>query len=219
MKKLITFALLTFCAATFAQRATFEAPIVNGDFSSTTQRNNGTLNGRAPFMQGATGWQIPNSYNVGVQGGALTMYETFSAASRYRPTVDKAQQWFTAPVDNYFVSFDYQIVGADPYVAGTNLYVKVGTTDYQVPWVETSGWVTSKFRTYLAQQDNMIEIGTNKAPKVMNTNILPDPTAYAKVDNIRVWKYAPTPAIPEPETYVMMLAGLAVIAIKTRKTK
>lgn len=53
MKKLITFALLTFCAATFAQRATVEAPIVNGDFSSTTQRNNGTLNGRAPFMQGA----------------------------------------------------------------------------------------------------------------------------------------------------------------------
>lgn len=205
MKKIITTIILAVgCSLGIAQNL-----VKNGDFSDTTVRTNGTFTGFANFPNGASNWYIPNSYNIGVSNGYLKMDDTYWLNSRFHPSVNVARQNLDVGTGDYIVKFDYQIVGNDPWYGGNGISVKFGDTNFTTPWV-SGGWVSESFNTHLSGGNNMLELGTLKAPKGSYDSMA---KSYVKFDNISV-----TP-VPENLTLTMMLAGVGVLGFKINKRK
>lgn len=164
-------------------------PILNGNFSAAFVRTNGTLNGKAPFLPGATGWQMTPSYNAGNPMGFLIMYANI-ATSAPAPGANIASQWLKAlPAGTYTLSFDYRFQNKDPYVTGNGLRVAIGSKIITIPWSANKPWTRVSTTFYLPAGNHPLTFATLLGPKKINLNIAPSPVAWAGIDNVVLVKH------------------------------
>lgn len=197
MSKLIL--AVAIAAASFSGAASADNLILNGGFDAVT---GGKLNdfitvgaGQEAIAHWTVGGVsvdvINNSYNA-ISGNSIDMLGT--------PGPGAISQSFTAVAGaTYTLSFD---LTHNPYSHGAELDVFVGNQKYSF---DGSSGVTNYTFNFVA---------ASASETLTFKSVGGDGYSGAVLDNVSV-----TAAVPEPETYAMMLAGLGLVGAIARRRK
>lgn len=197
MKRLVMLAVSSlFSAAALAATPT----IVNGSFETNS------VNGNYAYGEVASGWSISSGAGVSANNTAWTGTTATGSYFAFLQNVSSMSQTFTSSsAANYSFSFDLALRSG--YSAGQAVSVsldgvELGTYTASLLWSSTNAVAAN------------IAAGTHTLTFAgLNPGNAFDTTAF--VDNVSM----SVSAVPEADTYAMLLAGLGVVGFVARRRK
>jgi PEP-CTERM motif len=191
-------------AATYTNRATFESAI-NISYTETFQSLNGTAGFSGPIAM-PTGLTVSSpSNNLFSVGAGQSSNPTEAIGSNY-PAAD-------------FLSFD---LGGNYLAFGADLFQNFGggtqsssAVTYALSFFN-GATLLSSITSLVAPHGGSFIGFTSDAGTFNRVQVLSQANSYEVLDNVTVGNVT---AVPEPETYALMLAGLGIIGTIVRRRK
>lgn len=213
---LVTFGMAANAAVTPLTNGSFE---VNDVGTSQYKYAPGyTANGLPWFASNvtATGWSFTGASGVASNNSAFSGTASAGTYYGFLQNVSSISQTFTASSSSTeSLSFDLlaRAYGGTAQVVTVSLAAQGGPTLYS--WTG-SGNSTSTYETISSVNPISLTSGTSYVLTLSGSTSGGDTTAF--VDNVTL---TPLAAVPEPETYAMMLAGLGFVGFiaKRRSTR
>jgi len=207
MKSTLTSALVAALVVIAAPAHASTELVTNGTFEAYT---GGAFSGHAKINAGSnalTGWTVGNT-SVDVINGAYGAVSGNSIDMLGSPGPGfLSQSIATIAGQRYTLSFDLsQNLGSDNTASGKALFVDVGGTQTQF---------TASFTNASALSHESFTFLATNSSTLLKFSSAVSGNSGAVLDNVSVMA-----AVPEPETYAMLLAGLGLMAgVARRKQK
>lgn len=204
MKKLIAVALFAGASAAWADTtSTFDVDadgwMISGDSTTSvpTFVSDGYIHGTDKTIGGVWYWQAPTKFN-----GDNSAYQTLSFDLRMRgsgPLFDDSDVILSGAGLN--LHYDFATVPVD-----------ASWTSYSVALNDTAGWRVGSLSGAFATQAQILSVLGNTSSLRIRGEFITG-SDNGDLDNVIL------AAVPEPETYAMMLAGLGLLGAVARRRK